>query len=112
MMSQTSKREPMAEVRARYTLGNRTVKGRILDELVTTLGYHRKYAIWLLNHPSKRRARKRRESRPKRSYSCGFTLRRSAHVRSLIARGIVPGSPASHMWGGIVILNGIVQLSA
>jgi len=55
----------VAELRPRYTLGNRTAKRRILDELVTVTGYHRKYAIQLLNHPPKRRARKRRAGQPK-----------------------------------------------
>ena len=65
MMSQTSKRELVAEVRVRYTLSNRTAKRRILDELVATTGYHRKYALQLLNHSPKWRARKRRAGRPK-----------------------------------------------
>lgn len=60
MMSQTSKRELLAAVRPRYTLGNRTAKHRVLDELIAATGYHRKYAIQLLNHPSKRRPRKHR----------------------------------------------------
>jgi hypothetical protein len=63
MMSQTSKHELLAEVRARYTRGNRTTKQQILDELVATTGYHRKYAIWLLNHPPRRRERQRRPGR-------------------------------------------------
>jgi len=65
MMSQTSKRELVAELRPRYTLGNRTAKRRILDELVAVTGYHRKYAIQLLNHPPKGRTHKRRVSQPK-----------------------------------------------
>jgi hypothetical protein len=65
MMSQTSKRELVAELRPRYTLGNRTAKQRILDELVAITGYHRKYAIQLLNHPPKGRTRKRRASQSK-----------------------------------------------
>jgi hypothetical protein len=65
MMSRTAKRELVAEVRARYTLGKRTARGQILDELVATTGYHRKYAIWLLNHPPKGRPRKHRESQSK-----------------------------------------------
>lgn len=51
MMSQASKRELLAAVRPRYTLGNRTLKRQVLDELVAATGYHRKYAIHLLNHP-------------------------------------------------------------
>jgi len=65
MMSQTSKRELVAELRPRYTLGSRTAKQRILDELVVVTGYHRKYAIWLLNHPPKRRTHSRRARKPK-----------------------------------------------
>jgi hypothetical protein len=65
MMSQTSKRELLAEIRPRYTLGNRSAKQRILDELVVITGYHRKYAIQLLNHPPKRRTRQRRASQPR-----------------------------------------------
>jgi hypothetical protein len=54
-VSQTSKRELLPEIRPRYTLCNRSAKQRILDELVVITGYHRKYAIQLLNHPPKRR---------------------------------------------------------
>jgi len=59
MMSQTSKRELVAAIRPRYTLGSRTEKQLVLDELVATTGYHRKYAIQVLNHPPKRRTGKR-----------------------------------------------------
>jgi hypothetical protein len=62
MMSQTSKRELLAEVRPRYTLGSRSDKQRVLDELVASTGYHRKYAIQLLNHPPKKHPPKRRTS--------------------------------------------------
>jgi hypothetical protein len=65
MMSQTSKRELVAEVQARYRLSDRTARCQILDELVATTSYHRKYAIGLLNQPPKRRTRKRREGRAK-----------------------------------------------
>ena len=60
MMSQTSKRELLAAIRPRYTLGSRTEKHLVLDELVATTGYHRKYAIQVLNHPPKRRRGPRR----------------------------------------------------
>jgi hypothetical protein len=38
MMSQTSKRELVAAIRPRYTLGSRTEKQVVLDELVATTG--------------------------------------------------------------------------
>jgi hypothetical protein len=62
MMSQTGKREVLAEIRPRYTLGNRTAKRRILNKPVAVTGSHRKYAIQLLNHPPKQRACKRRRA--------------------------------------------------
>jgi hypothetical protein len=65
MMSRTSKCELVAALRPRYTLGNRTTKQRVLDELVVATGYHRQYAIQLLNHPPIRRPPKRRASRSK-----------------------------------------------
>jgi hypothetical protein len=65
MMSPTSKRELLRAIRPRYTLGNRTAKQQILDELVAATGYHRKYAIHLLNHPPKRTTGQRRPRRSK-----------------------------------------------
>ena len=41
MVSQSSKRELVADVRARHTLSNWTAKRQILDELVATTGYQR-----------------------------------------------------------------------
>lgn len=64
MMSQKSKRELLTELRPRYRRAGRVEKRRILDELVATLGYHRKYAIQVLNHtpkPSSRRRVRRRQ---------------------------------------------------
>ncbi len=64
MMSLTSRQELIRELRPRYTLGSRADKRRILDELVVTTGYHRKYAIQLLNHPP--RAKRGRQPRPRK----------------------------------------------
>jgi hypothetical protein len=65
MMSPTSKRELLSAIRPRYTLGSRTAKQQILDEFVAATGYHRKYAIHLLNHPPQRSTTKRRPRRSK-----------------------------------------------
>jgi hypothetical protein len=50
MMSQRSKREVLEEVRSRYLKAKRSEKKRIMDELVATTGYHRKYATRILKH--------------------------------------------------------------
>ena len=65
MMSQVSKRELLAALRPRYRKAKRSEKQRILSELVATTGYHRKYAIQLLNHAPKRSSGRRRPSKPK-----------------------------------------------
>jgi hypothetical protein len=86
MMSQTSKRELLAAIRPRYTLGNRTEKQLVLDELVATTGYHRKYAIQLLNHPPIRRRGPRR----------GGQVKYTGPVRTancICGKRLVPGLP-------------------
>ncbi len=65
MMSVTSRRELLAAVAPRYRLAQGEERGRILEEFVASTGYHRKYALSLLNHPiSKGTARKQR-TRPR-----------------------------------------------
>jgi len=53
MMSQKSKRELLETIRPRYLKANKAGKERILDELVASTGYHRKYAIRVLKHGHK-----------------------------------------------------------
>src|SRR2546422_11543463 len=62
MMSQHSRRELLAVVVPRYRAAHGTDRTRILNEFVASSGYHRKYAIQLLNHPPKAPpARKKRQ---------------------------------------------------
>ena len=65
MMSQQSRRELLAVVVPRYRAAHGADRTRILNEFVGSLGYHRKYAIQLLNHPPKAPpARKKRQRVP------------------------------------------------
>lgn len=50
-MGQQSKREYLESIYVRYRQSRRTEKQRILDEFMRVCGYHRKYAIGLLNRP-------------------------------------------------------------
>jgi Integrase core domain len=62
MMSLTSRRELLAVTAPRYRTAHRGERSRILKECVASTGYHRKYALTLLNHPmSKAAARKPRQ---------------------------------------------------
>ena len=51
MMSQTSKRELLEAIRARYLKANKAEKQKMLDEFTSATGYHRKYAIRVLKNP-------------------------------------------------------------
>lgn len=59
MMSRSSKREMIETIRPRYLKAGKAGKEQILDELVATAGYHRKYAIRILNHAAKSKGAKK-----------------------------------------------------
>lgn len=65
MMSQSSKDELIEELWPRYLRASRSEKQQIQDELVAVTGYHRNYAIQVLNRPPRRKKRKRRTGRTK-----------------------------------------------
>lgn len=67
-MAQQSKREYLESIYQRYRQSSRPEKQRILDELMRVCGYHRKYAIGLLNRPlAERRPRRVPKRRPRYS---------------------------------------------
>jgi hypothetical protein len=64
-MSLSSKKEYLGRIHGRYQRAGREHKGKILDEFCAVCGYHRKFALRLLNRPLKRR---RRKPGPERKY--------------------------------------------
>jgi len=62
-MSPQARREVLKAVRPRYRKASRREKERILDEFVAITGYHRKYAIHLLNHGAPTTKREKRSRR-------------------------------------------------
>ncbi len=50
-MSHAARREYLQQIYSRYRRASRALKGRILDEFCQVSGYHRKYAVRLLNGP-------------------------------------------------------------
>lgn len=59
-MSLNSKRELVEVVRARYLKASKGEKQKILDELTSTTGYHRKHAIRVLKNQRQRCLKRRR----------------------------------------------------
>lgn len=64
-MSITTRRELLACVALRYAGASRKEKSRIVDEFVASTGYHRKYALALLKHPSVRTRKAKRGRQPR-----------------------------------------------
>ncbi len=94
-MSMMSKRELLTTVSPRYVLATETDKVRILDEFVATTGYHRKYALALLNHPPLPRSRPVRRPRAK-TYTPAVqrALVRLLEIADRIcSKRLVPGLP-------------------
>ncbi len=75
-MAQQSKRDYLRSIYGRYASAARKEMAAILAEFCRVCGYHRKYAIWLLNRPLPEKARPRE--------------------RALLKPSQLVGSPASH----------------
>ena len=64
-MGRTSRWEYVKQIHPRYREAGRVERGRMLDEFCKVTGYHRKYAVRVLNGPPlEKRPRKRRPRRP------------------------------------------------
>ncbi len=95
-MSTKSKRELLSTVSPRYVLATGGEKQRILAEFIATTGYHRKYALTLLNHPPLPRSRPIRRPRQRRyPLTVQPTLVRLWEIAGRIcSKRFVPGLPA------------------
>jgi hypothetical protein len=71
-MGKNERRAYLQAIRLRYRRANRKSKATILDEFCAVCGYHRKYAIKLLNRSGRRR-QSRRPGRPA-TYASGTLL--------------------------------------
>jgi len=92
MMSIQSKRELLTAVAPRYRAAGRNDKRQILDEFVASTGYHRKYAIQLLNHPPKARRRKKRHGNRRYGLEVKYALITIWRVANgICAKRLVPG---------------------
>ncbi len=111
MMSQHSRRELLAVVGPRYRAAQRTDRKRILDEFVASSGYHRKYALHLLNHPPKAPpARKKRQRTHQYSLAVQRALITCWHATNgICSKRLVPYLPEL-----VVVLHqqGELQLDA
>lgn len=65
MMSIASRRELLAVVAPRYRAAAGKERTRILEEFVASTGYHRKYALSLLNHPIVKAPVRKQRARPR-----------------------------------------------
>ena len=94
-MSQHSRRELLAVVVPRYRAAPGTDRKRILDEFVASSGYHRKYALHLLNHPPKAPPpRKKRQRVPRYSTAVQRALITCWHATNgICSKRLVPYLP-------------------
>ena len=65
MMSMTSRRELLAVVAPRYRAARGEERTHILEEFLASTGYHRKYALSLLNHPITKATARKKRARPR-----------------------------------------------
>ena len=98
MMSLQSRRELLAVVAPRYQAAQGQERTRILEEFVASTGYHRKYALHLLNHPlpqasspPARQKRQRRRRYPLAVQQALITCCRAAN--GICSKRLVPYLP-------------------
>ena len=94
MMSLQSRRELIAAVAPRYRAAHSADKHQILDEFVAATGYHRKYAIRVLNHPYTTHRQHKRHKKPRYGPAVKAALVKIWHVANCIcAKRLVPALP-------------------
>lgn len=93
-MSLPSRRELLSSLAPRYKCAGKSEKARILDELVATCGYNRKYAITVLHKPPPSKPAKRRVRSRKYGPDVGAALCRLWKLsRGLCPKRLIPFLP-------------------
>jgi hypothetical protein len=95
MMSLASRRELLAVTAPRYRATQGSERSRILEEFVASTGYHRKYALTLLNHPlSKGPTRQKRQRGRHYSLAVQHALSTCWHAANgICSKRLVPYLP-------------------
>jgi hypothetical protein len=95
MMSLASRRELLAVTAPRYRAAQGSERSRILEEFVASTGYHRKYALTLLNHPlSKGPPRQKRQRGRHYSLAVQHALSTCWHTANgICSKRLVPYLP-------------------
>ena len=111
-MSLSSRTELIASLSERYLKAGRAEKSRILDEVVSTCGYDRKYAITILGQPRQPKAKvKRRRSKIYGPEVAHALVRLWKLSRGLCPKRLVPFLPelvgALERHGEIAIAPGV-----
>jgi hypothetical protein len=86
-MAQPSTRESLESIDVRDRHSGRAQKQRIVDEFLRVCGYHRKYAMGLLNRPRpERRPRRVSTRRPRYSARSSMSWRSGGRRRAICVR--------------------------
>jgi hypothetical protein len=68
MLDKQAKESYRQLIQPRYQRATKKIKARVLDEFCSVCGYHRKYAIQLLQKPFRKRSKARKKPGPKPDY--------------------------------------------
>jgi hypothetical protein len=97
MLGFQTRRELLLQMVPRYQKASNSQKGALLDKIATTIGYARRYAMWLLNHshevPPTPQRRRQRTFGPEVQRALFFVWQ---HANQICTKRLMP-SLATHL---------------